>query len=130
MATTPKLNHRTDGAVAASSQPYDQVPLVALADASGNPITAGPTTGTTSSPASVTTTVATVLASNASRKGATIYNESGAIAYIKLGSAATTTDYTLQVIIGAYYAVPFGYTGIITGITSSGTAVLRVTELT
>ena len=89
-----------------------------------------PATSTTSSPASVTTSVATVLAGNTGRYGAAVYNESGATCYLKLGSAATLTDYTLQVAVGGYYEVPFFYTGILTGITSAGTAVLRVTEIT
>lgn len=87
-------------------------------------------TGTVTSPAAVTTSVATVLAANAARVGATVYNESGAICYLKLGAAGSLTSYTVQVAIGAYYETPFGYTGILTGITLSGTAVLRVTELT
>ena len=48
---------------------------------------------------------------------------------MKLGSTASTTSYTLQIAVGGYYEVPFGYTGAIDGITSSGTAQLRVTEL-
>lgn len=88
------------------------------------------TANSISSSVSVTTSNLTVLASNSSRKGATIYNESGAIAYVKLGATASTTSYTIQIIIGAYYEVPYGYTGIIDGITSSGTAVLRISELT
>lgn len=80
--------------------------------------------------ASVTNANTLVLAANANRKGATIYNESGATAYVKLGATASTTSYTIQIIIGAYYEVPYGYTGIIDGITASGTAVLRVGEFT
>lgn len=87
-------------------------------------------TGTVTSPASVNATGATVLAANAARIGATVWNESGAICYLKLGSAGTLTSYTVQVASGAYYETPYGYTGILTGITVSGTAVLRVTELT
>ncbi len=49
---------------------------------------------------------------------------------VQLGAAASLTAYTVQIVVGSYYEVPFGYTGIITGITVSSTAVLRVTELT
>ncbi len=89
------------------------------------------TTSTTGTPstASVTNSNTTVLALNTARLGATLYNESGAIAFIKLGSTASTTSYTLQMAIGSYYEVPYAYTGVIAGITSSGTAVVRVTEL-
>jgi hypothetical protein len=79
---------------------------------------------------SVTSGSTSILASNANRLGATIYNEGSAICYMKLGSTASTTSYTLQIASGGYYEIPFGYTGAIDGITSSGTAQLRVTELT
>ena len=90
---------------------------------------AKPSAGSNSS---VTATVAssTVLAENASRLGATIYNEGASTCYISLTSVATTTSYTLQVASGGYFECPFWYTGIISGITASGTAVLRITEVT
>lgn len=89
-----------------------------------------PATGTITSPASVSTSDALVLASNAARKGATVWCESGATCYVALAAAASLTSYAVQVAVGAYYEVPFGYTGAVRGITSSGTAVLRVTEIT
>jgi hypothetical protein len=86
-------------------------------------------TGTVST-ASVTNSNTTVLTSNGNRKGATIYNEGTVTALVKLGSTASATSYTVKIITDAYYEVPFGFTGIVTGITASGTATLRVTELT
>ena len=91
------------------------------------PVTAG--TGTAST-ASVTNSNTTVLASNGSRLGATIYNEGTVPCFVKLGSTASATTYTVKMVVDGYYEVPAGYTGIITGITASGTATLRVTELT
>lgn len=79
---------------------------------------------------SVTNVNTSVLASNANRLGATIFNEGAAIAYVKLGATASVTSYTVQLVVGAYYEVPFGYTGAIDAITSSGTATTRVDELT
>lgn len=79
---------------------------------------------------SVTLSSTPILAANVARLGATIFNESGAIAYVKLGATASLTSYTAQIAIGGYYEVPFGYTGAIDGITVAVTAVLRVTELT
>jgi hypothetical protein len=77
------------------------------------------------------TTSATVLALNASRKGATIFNESGDPLYVMLGASASVTVYAVQIAVGGYYEVPFGYTGIITGIAKSGNStVARVVELT
>ena len=87
------------------------------------------TTGTVTT-ASVTTSNTTVLASNNSRKGATIYNEGTVTVLVKLGSTASATSYTVKILQDGYYEVPFGYTGIVTGITASGTATCRVSELT
>jgi hypothetical protein len=71
----------------------------------------------------------TLLALNAARKGATIYNDSSAILYLKLGATASTTSYTVQVAGGGYYEVPFGYTGVIDGLWASATGDARITEL-
>lgn len=79
---------------------------------------------------SVGNTNTSILALNVNRLGATIYNEGTAICYMILGSTATTTSYTLQIAVGGYYELPFGYTGAVAGITSASTAQLRVTELT
>lgn len=79
---------------------------------------------------SVLITSTTILAPNAARRGATIYNESGAIVFVKLGATASITSYTAQVAIGGYYEVPYSYTGTIDGITAAITAVVRVTEFT
>jgi len=83
----------------------------------------------TQSSVSVTNASTTILAANTARRGATLFNEGAAICYMKLGATASTSSYTLQIVSGGYYELPFGYTGIITGITSSGTAQLRITEL-
>ncbi len=71
-----------------------------------------------------------LLASNASRLGATIFNDSSAILYLKLGTTASTTSYTAQLASNAYYEVPFNYTGAIDGIWASATGNARITELT
>lgn len=87
-------------------------------------------TGTETNVASSATSV-TVLASNASRLGATVYNDSTQILYLLLGSGtASNSNYTLQMAAGSYYEVPFGYTGQLTGIWASANGNARVTELT
>lgn len=95
-------------------------------------VTANPSGNTSSAvtPAAMSTVVATVLASNANRKGATIHNAGSASVLVKLGAAASTTSYTVSIANNGYYEVPFNYTGIITGITSAGTATVYVTEIT
>lgn len=90
------------------------------------------TTGTNTS-VSDTATSATILASNANRLGATVYNDSSATLYLLLGStAASATNYTCRVASMGYYEVPFGYTGQLTGIwaTDPGDGAARVTEIT
>lgn len=86
------------------------------------------TTPTQTSVVGSATTV-TVLAANNARKGATVFNDSSAVLYLKLGATASTTSYTLQIAANGYYEVPFGYVGIIDGIWASATGNARVTEI-
>lgn len=73
----------------------------------------------------------TILASNGSRLGATVYNDSTQILYLLLGTGpASTSVYTLQIGAGGYYEVPFNFTGQLTGIWASANGNARVTELT
>lgn len=87
---------------------------------------------TTPSQASVVSSASnvTLLASNSSRRGATVFNDSTAVLYLKLGATATTSSYTVQVPSNGYYEVPFNYSGIIDGIWSAANGNARVTELT
>jgi len=72
-----------------------------------------------------------ILTSNVNRLGATVYNDSSAVLYLALGTAAaSTSDYTVQMVSGAYYEVPFAYTGGIRGIWASATGNARVGEIT
>lgn len=75
---------------------------------------------------------ATLLASNANRLGASITNDSSARLYVKLGTTASTTDYTVSLPQHGYYEVPNNYTGRIDGIwaTDPGDGAARITELT
>jgi hypothetical protein len=93
--------------------------------------TTKPGTATQTSVASTVTTNTTLLAANAARLGASIYNESTSVLFILLGAGTeSATVYTLQMAAGAYYEVPNAFTGIIKGhwVTANGSA--RVTELT
>jgi hypothetical protein len=93
--------------------------------------TTKPGTATQTSVASTVTTNTTLLAANAARLGASIYNESTSVLFILLGTGTeSATVYTLQMAAGAYYEVPNAFTGIIKGhwVTANGSA--RVTELT
>lgn len=71
----------------------------------------------------------TILAANAARQGASVYNDSTAILYLLLANAvASNTLYSLQVQPGGYFEAPAKYTGIIKGIWASATGSARVTE--
>lgn len=91
-----------------------------------------PPKSATSSVYEVLSSISTVsiLNANVSRKGATIYNNSGTPLYLKLGTAANTSVYTVLMVADAYYEMPFGYTGVVAGITASNAGIINVTELT
>jgi hypothetical protein len=89
---------------------------------------ARPSTNTTHSiPASVTSV--TLLLSNSARLGATIYNDSSSVIYIKLGTVASLTDFTIRLFPYCYYEIPFLYTGEIDGFWVTATGNARVGEL-
>ncbi len=105
---------------------------VEISNDSGNPIpvrAAGAATIANSSVASSASSV-TVLASNANRRGATIFNDSTQVLYLSLaGGTASTTNYSVQIPAGGYYEVPFNITTILTGIWASANGNARVTEV-
>lgn len=95
-------------------------------------VTANPSRPSTPSQSSVNDSASsvTLLSANANRLGATIFNDSAVELYLKLGATASTTSFTCKMLAGAYYEVPFGYTGIIDGIwASDGAGAARITEL-
>jgi hypothetical protein len=98
----------------------------------GKVLPAPSTTGTNSSVAGTTSASTTLLASNASRLGASVFNDSTAVLYLSLGATATTTNYTVQVPAGGYYEFTNPgviYTGIITGTWAAANGNARLTEL-
>jgi hypothetical protein len=73
-----------------------------------------------------------LLASNASRKGAIFYNDSTAILYLAYGAAAaSTTSYSVQIPAQGFFELPPQpiYTGAIRGIWSAVNGTLRITEM-
>jgi len=71
-----------------------------------------------------------ILPANLERLGATVYNDSAAILYLKLGTAASLTSFTVRMRPYAYYEVPYSYVGAIHGIWATSTGNARWTELT
>lgn len=95
---------------------------------------------TTSVPTASTATLSNVassassvslLASNASRKQATFFNDSTQILYLKFGTTASATSYTVQIPSNGYYEIPVAiYTGAIDGIWAAANGNARITEMT
>lgn len=90
----------------------------------------GSTTGTVTS-VNDSASSATLLALNTLRRGASIYNDSTEILYVKCGATASLTSFTAKVGVGQLYEIPFGYTGIVDGIWANNAAgAARITEYT
>lgn len=85
-------------------------------------------TPTVSRVTSVATTT-TLLAANAARRLATIFNESTSVLFVKFGATASATSYTVQVSAGGYYEVPGFYSGAIDGIWSAANGAAQITEV-
>lgn len=86
-------------------------------------------TVTNTSTASSATSVQ-VLAANTARLGATFFNDSSAFCFLKLGTTASATDYTVQMGPDGYYEVPFGYNGRCDAIWVSANGSMRASEFT
>ncbi len=115
LVNAPKQNATTD------------VLQVEVVDSTGTS-TAIASSVVTSVNASATSVV--LLASNASRKGATFYNDSAAILYLAFAATASAAAYTVQMVANAYFELPWPvYTGVISGIWVSATGAVKITEL-
>lgn len=89
---------------------------------------AAPTVGTVTVVASVITD-ATILASNANRKGAIIYNNSNSALNLALSNVDATVTYSVQVAAGASFVLSAGdYTGVIKGTWVAANGQANVTE--
>lgn len=74
----------------------------------------------------------TILSSNTARRGASFFNDSDQILYLKLGATASSTSFTVRMAPYDYYELQQPvYTGIIDGIwAANSTGSVRVTEYT
>jgi len=93
----------------------------------------GPTTGTVTS-LSQSTSSAQALASSSSRKGACFFNNSNARIYLKFGTTASNSSYTVDLLGGARYYLPICQGGVYTGRIdaiwqSAGSGTLQITSL-
>jgi hypothetical protein len=86
-----------------------------------------PTTIATVTSVAVSTTVATLSASNVSKKKVVVFNEAGTL-YVKLGSAATSSSYSYRLTANSTLEIE-DYAGIVTAIKASGSTNALVTEV-
>jgi hypothetical protein len=87
------------------------------------------TTGTLSSVAASAAST-TVLASNAGRRGFSIFNDSTAICKIAFSATASAIAFTLLLQPNSFFESSILYTGVVSGIWTSAAGSARVTELT
>jgi len=80
----------------------------------------------------VASTTADTINANPDRMGATFFMDGNATCYIKLGSGASSTDFSVRLVNNGYYELPEGYTGQISVAFSvnDNALKLRITELT
>lgn len=68
-------------------------------------------------------------AANPMRMGLLLYNDSTSDAYIKYGTGATSTDYTIKMVGGSYWEMPSPMTTVeITCAWTTATGAMQVTE--
>ena len=86
-----------------------------------------PTSATEANVVSSATNV-TLFAANNQANGRTIYNDSTAVLYVKFGTTASTTSYTVQIASQGYYEFPQPvYGGQVDGIWASANGNARTT---
>lgn len=116
----------------------DLAVVVALKGSASSALPVAPAASATSEVTRVPANAAnvTLKAANANRRGLAVQNSATSNLYLKLGATADLTagaeSYTVKVVPGAYYEVPFGYTGIVDGIwdAADATGEALVTEVT
>lgn len=86
------------------------------------------TNATVNSVASLASNV-TLLSARVGRRGFTIWNNSSAILYVKLGATATSSDCTKKMAADEFWACPIEYNGQVDGIWASSNGAALVTEI-
>lgn len=106
-------------------------PALVVTLSPNNPITTTPARPSTNNTSNVAASITNVelLASNSIRLGATIFNDSSSLLYIKLGVTASSNDFTIKLFPACYYEIPFGYTGEVDGLWVSAVGYARIGEL-
>lgn len=122
------LGVRRDAVVASASATGDYNEI--RVDQYGQLVTTPGVSGTdTITRVTASATSVSLLAANTSRKGAIFYNESTAILYLKYGTTASNTSYTVQIAAGGYFELPSPVRqGAIDGIWSAANGAVMITE--
>lgn len=140
MADNTTLNTMTGGDVIATDDiagvKYQRVKLNFGADGASsdvsttNPLPISQTTAAISTLANVSGSASsvTLVASNTDRRKVIMYNDSTADCYVKYGTTASATSFTWLMAAGSHIEEDC-YNGIITGIWTSATGSMRVTEV-
>ena len=90
--------------------------------------TTRPTAGTLANVASSASSV-TLFAAASDTSARTIWNDSTAVLYVKFGTTASTSSFTVQLAAGAYYEFPQPlFAGRVDGIWASANGFARVTS--
>jgi hypothetical protein len=114
------------------TQPLTDTQLRATPVPISGTVTANPPSSSSATLANVNDSASsvTLLASNASRKMATIFNDSTVALYVKFGATASLTSFTVKIAAQGYYELPIPvYTGVLDGIWDSDqSGAARVTE--
>lgn len=143
LSTSSSISDGTNQAAvkAASTAAVAADPSLVVALSPNSPVPAGTNTigavkivpASAAALANVTSsaTSVTLIASNANRRMAMIFNDSTQKLYVKFGATASTSSFTVQIDAGGYYELPTPvYTGVVGGIWSSANGAARITELT
>lgn len=89
----------------------------------------GPSSATVTTVAASASAVTLFSANSSSLHGRFVYNDSAANLYLKFGSAASTSNFTVKLRPEAYYEFPNPvYRGLVTGIWTSATGSAQTTE--
>jgi hypothetical protein len=77
------------------------------------------------------TTSGTLLATNVDRHSFYVHNDSNAVLFVKFGTGASATSYTVELIAGAFERFEYpSYTGAVSGIWETANGFARLTEVT
>lgn len=92
----------------------------------------GAASSTVSSCLAAAVTGLTIFSANSLRRGATLFLDGNRIAYVKLGSGATSSDFSFRLTNNGYWELPSVYTGQVTVAFNAGGAVatLYTTSIT